>query len=68
VGNAAHLVEVGVAPMVHLPQVGENLQDHLVTAVSVSVRAAWATLSFWDLVSPLSLYNYGKYSSFLFII
>jgi choline dehydrogenase len=35
IGNAAILAEAGVAPLVHLPDVGENLQDHL------QVRTIW---------------------------
>jgi hypothetical protein len=40
--------------------VGRNLQDHLVTQVSVSLGAASAALNFWDIVSPLSLYDLGN--------
>jgi hypothetical protein len=41
--------------------VGCNLQDHLVTHVSVSLTAAAsAALNFWDIVSPLSLYDLGN--------
>jgi hypothetical protein len=41
--------------------VGRNLQDHLVTQVSVSLTAAdSAALNFWDIVSPLSLYDLGN--------
>ncbi|RVE50263.1 hypothetical protein evm_005098 [Chilo suppressalis] len=29
IGDAAHLKEVGISPMVHLPGVGRNLQDHV---------------------------------------
>ena len=29
IGNATHLKEIGVAPLHHLPGVGENLHDHL---------------------------------------
>ncbi len=43
------------------PQVGLNLQDHLVTQVSVSLAAAAsAALNFWDIVSPFSLYDLGN--------
>jgi hypothetical protein len=40
--------------------VGCNLQDHLVTQVSVSLAAASAALNFWDIASPLSLYDLGN--------
>jgi choline dehydrogenase len=33
IGNAAHLAEHGIAAQVHLPGVGENLQDHIETYV-----------------------------------
>ncbi len=46
------------------PQVGRNLQDHLVTQVSVSLAAASAALNFWDIVSPLSLYDLGNLCPF----
>ncbi len=41
-------------------QVGRNLQDHLVSQVSVSLTAASAALNFWDIISPLSLYDLGN--------
>ena len=33
VGDREHLLEVGVTPVLHLPEVGQNLQDHLITSV-----------------------------------
>ncbi|MDR7101391.1 GMC family oxidoreductase N-terminal domain-containing protein [Croceicoccus sp. BE223] len=36
IGDAARLAGVGIASVVHNPQVGENLQDHL------QIRCAWA--------------------------
>ena len=33
VGDRDHLEEVGVTPVLHLPAVGQNLQDHLITSV-----------------------------------
>jgi hypothetical protein len=42
-------------------QVGRNLQDHLVTHVSVSLTAAAsAALNFWDILSPRSHYELGN--------
>merc|ERR1719397_34302 len=36
VGDTKHLEEVGVSPVHHLPAVGQNLQDHLITSVPVN--------------------------------
>jgi choline dehydrogenase-like flavoprotein len=33
VGDSAALKKVGIKPVHHLPQVGENLQDHLMLAL-----------------------------------
>ena len=33
VGDRDHLHQVGVTPLHHLPAVGQNLQDHLITSV-----------------------------------
>jgi len=60
VGDPVHLAQVGVKPVVDLPQVGLNLQDHLVSQVSVSFSANNAALDFWDMVSPVYLYQYGN--------
>jgi len=37
VGDKAHLVEVGIEPVHHLPGVGTNLQDHLVVPMHIDV-------------------------------
>lgn len=48
IGNAAELKKAGVDPIVDLPGVGENLQDHLEISVSVSNQS-------FDVFSPQSL-------------
>ncbi len=40
VGDAAHLREVGVSPVVDLPGVGANLQDHLDVMSQIRTRSA----------------------------
>ena len=43
VGDTEHLQQVGVAPLHHSPEVGQNLQDHLIvgtdqTLVNAEIR------------------------------
>ena len=33
VGDRDHLLQVGVTPVLHLPDIGQNLQDHLITSI-----------------------------------
>ncbi|MFZ4746742.1 MAG: GMC family oxidoreductase [Sphingomonas sp.] len=49
IGNAEKLKSLGIEPVVHAPQVGRNLQDHL--AVSYFYKTRTATLN--DLLHPL---------------
>ena len=37
VGDEVHLTEVGVQPVHHLPEVGQNLQDHLNIPMNIDV-------------------------------
>ena len=55
IGDSRHLEEVGVRPLHHLPEVGRNLQDHLLVPVS------------FDTTAPLSiqLADTNKLSSWL---
>lgn len=39
IGDASYLSSVGVAPLVNLPDVGQNLQDHVFLPVSWSVSS-----------------------------
>lgn len=50
IGPAARLRELGIAPVIDLPGVGENLQDHPVVTITY---ASGATL-------PASAYNHGE--------
>ena len=38
IGPAAHLAEHGIRPLVDAPEVGANLQDHLVAGLSPEAR------------------------------
>ncbi len=53
IGDAVALQSIGISPVVNLPAVGQNLQDHL--AVSYFYRVNTATLN--DVLSPA----YGKF-------
>lgn len=46
IGPAAHLLEHGIAPLIDLPGVGQNLQDHL--AIAVKHRS----------LQPISMFKY----------
>ncbi|VDB94045.1 unnamed protein product [Peniophora sp. CBMAI 1063] len=39
IGDAAYLSSIGVTPLVHLPDVGQNLQDHVFLPVSWNVSS-----------------------------
>ena len=57
VGDATHLAEVGVPLVHHLPQVGQNLQDHLISPISISVESG-AALDILAGISPSAIFNY----------
>jgi choline dehydrogenase-like flavoprotein len=42
VGDADELEAVGVKPVHHLPEVGKNLQDHLISSITVDVNSQQA--------------------------
>ena len=39
IGDASHLSSIGVAPLIDLPDVGKNLQDHVFLPVSWTVSS-----------------------------
>ncbi|KAG9048691.1 hypothetical protein FS837_012234 [Tulasnella sp. UAMH 9824] len=43
IGDPKHLQKLGVTPLVHLPGVGENLQDHLLVPLSFELRPGIVT-------------------------
>ena len=45
IGDAARLKELGIAPLHHLPGVGENLHDHLFVFVQPRLKAGVPTLN-----------------------
>ncbi len=49
IGDAAHLKDIGIEPLVNAPAVGRNLQDHI--AVSYFYKVRTATLN--DVLHPL---------------
>lgn len=51
IGDAAHLKAVGIAPVHHLPGVGQNLQDHLSVYIK---QAATQPVSLYRHVSPIA--------------
>eukprot|EP00092_Neocalanus_flemingeri_P022557 GFUD01024459.1.p1 GENE.GFUD01024459.1~~GFUD01024459.1.p1 ORF type:complete len:369 (-),score=71.68 GFUD01024459.1:368-1438(-) len=38
IGDKGHLQEVGIEPVHHLPEVGQNLQDHLMVPVTIVIK------------------------------
>jgi choline dehydrogenase len=55
IGPAEHLRELGIDVVINLPGVGQNLQDHVATAV---VRGCTQPLSMLDANSPMELAKY----------
>ena len=62
VGDAAHLEEVGVDLVHNLPGVGSNLQDHLISPVSLEVEDG-AALDLLTALSPSSLWQYLRHGA-----
>ena len=57
VGDSEHLQEVGVPAVHHLPGVGQNLQDHLITSLLMDT-ADPLTLDLLGSSSPSALLSY----------
>ena len=71
IGPKAHLQSVGVPVVKDLPGVGQNLQDHLMTAFTIvvpksksdesgknEVKQDWTGMDVFDSVNPLKYFNY----------
>ena len=63
VGDRDHLEQVGVTPLHHLPAVGQNLQDHLITSLIFDTEQP-LSIDLLGSSSPSAVLQYlsGKYS------
>ena len=57
VGDSKHLQEVGVTPVHHLPGVGQNLQDHLISSLILNTPAP-LSVDVLGSLSPSALTSY----------
>jgi choline dehydrogenase len=61
IGDAAHLRSVGVEPLIDLPEVGENLQDHLFGHIKLGVSDRRWTINHILLSTPRMGIELGKW-------
>ena len=59
IGDSEHLKEVGIKPLLHIPEVGRNLQDHLIVGLSFDTRDATGT----DMLASTRLSTWTSYMS-----
>ena len=57
IGDSDHLKEVGIETILHSPEVGRNLQDHLLVAMSFDTRDALST----DILASTKLSSWTSY-------